>query len=137
MSRGDSILQRKDSLLLKSSCSIEKVDRAFLSTSFKIPSENIKLEKSLIDAHIELSESRTEIEKEACQAKIDNSSNMAENQAILEVNLAHPLLEENVEILIHSEHMSETIFNSLLLEKIPIYLYGITSEQLNQKVIMI
>ncbi len=102
------------------------------SNNFKIPLEDLQLGRSLIDAHIQLAQATDGLEQTAAKLNIELAEAIAENQAILEINLENFLLEENVEILIHSKYMPDTIFESLIQETIPIYLYGITGNQLSQ-----
>ena len=81
--------------------------------------------------------SQTEEEKLLRNNEIERLNNSPENQAILEISSEDYLLKENVEILIHSKHMSNQIFESLLKDKMPIYFYGITTDRLNQEVIIL
>ena len=44
------------------------------------------------------------------------------------------LLENNVEIIVHSWSMKKSILENLLKDAIPVYLYGIIDNNLSEKV---
>ena len=104
------------------------------SSNIKIPLEDLQLGKGLLDAYEELRKSESETETTSANLKIEMAESSAENQAILEISLENSLLEQNVEILIHSKYMPGSIFETLIQDTIPIYLYGITTDQLNSEV---
>jgi hypothetical protein len=87
----------------------------------------------LIAAHAALKRARSRLETEAAAAKINLAESIAENQAILEVNLDSCLLQQSVEILVRSDCMSEAVFETLVQNTTPIFLYGITESQLNEE----
>lgn len=103
-------------------------------SSFQIPLENLRLENTLIEAYKAFNHAKSEIETTVARTKIELAESIAENQAILEISLDNSLLEENVEILVKSKYMPETIFETLIKDVIPIFLYGITTNQLNEEV---
>lgn len=104
------------------------------SSNIKIPLEDLQLGKGLLDAHNELKNAENETEIAAAKLKVELAESSAENQAILEISLENSLLEQNVEILIHSKYMPDSIFENLIQDTIPIYLYGITTDKLNTEV---
>ena len=104
------------------------------SSSFQIPLEDLRLENTFIEAYMAFNHAKTEIETTAARIKIDLAKSIAENQAILEISLDNCLLDENVEILVKSKYMPETIFETLIQDVIPIFLYGITTNHLNEEV---
>lgn len=104
------------------------------SSNFQIPLEDLRLENTLIEAYKESKNAKTEIEETAARIKIELAKSIAENQAILEISLDNPLLEENVEILVKSKYMPEKIFETLIQDVKPIFIYGITTNQLNEEV---
>ena len=98
-----------------------------------MPVEDLRLEASLIAAHAELKRARSCLETEAAAAKISLAESIAENQAILEINLDSGLLQQSVEILVRSDYMSEAVFETLVQNTTPIFVYGITDGQLNEE----
>ena len=104
------------------------------SSNFTIPIEDLCLDKSLIDARNNLNNAKTDLEINEAKQKLEEAESVAENLAILEVNLDNRLLENNVEILVYSSSMSKSVFEKLTQNMIPIYLYGIIDNKLSEKV---
>jgi hypothetical protein len=106
------------------------------SSNFFIPLEDLRLDENVSLAHREIKLAAGDASLiEAAKAKLELADTIAENQAILEINLENYLLEENVEILVHSKYMPQAIFEKLIQNTTPVYLYGITSDQLNEEVV--
>jgi hypothetical protein len=104
------------------------------SSNFTIPIEDLCLDKSLIDARNDLNNAKTDLEIDEARQNLEKAESIAENLAILEINLDNKLLENNVEILVYSSSMSKSIFEKLTQNMIPIYLYGIIDNKLSEKV---
>ena len=58
----------------------------------------------------------------------------AENQAIIEISIDCKLLENDCDLIIYSNTMQKCIYEKLSQNIIPIYLYAIIDNQINQKV---
>jgi hypothetical protein len=104
------------------------------STHFSIPIEDLRLDSELVKAHEFVEKARDEAELSDFREKLKRAESIAENQAILEINLDHKLLEQNVEILVYSKFMSKTIFDKLMVNILPIYIYGIIQDKLSDEV---
>jgi hypothetical protein len=102
--------------------------------NFSIPIEDLRLDNDLVQAHRRMSNARDEAELNDLKEKLKRCESIAENQAILEINLDHKLLEQNVEILVHSKHMPKSIFDKLMHNILPIYVYGIIESKLSPEV---
>ena len=104
------------------------------AASFSIPLEDLRLDDDLVKAHEFLDNAKDEAELNDVRKKLKEIESIAENQAILEINLDHKLLEQNVEILIYSKLMSKLIFDKLMVNVLPIYVYGIIENKLSEEV---
>lgn len=129
-------------LSLNESTSPNKSARLINSTvelnpfNFTIPIDDIKLDKDLIDAKETMEQVNEEAEFAMAKAKVEDLEAIAENQAIFEIHLNHPLLLQNVEILIYSKHMSKAIFDKLTQNTTPFFLYGIFDNKLTNQVFL-
>ena len=104
------------------------------SSNFVIPVEDLRLDTNLIEAHQQLESAGNDVTQIAdAKLKLELAEANAENQAILEINLENYLLEANVEILVHSKYMPQSIFEKLTQHSTIVYLYGITSNQLSEE----
>ena len=105
--------------------------------NFTIPIDDIKLDKDFVHAKETMKQVNEESEFAMAKAKVEDLEAIAENQAIFEIHLNHPLLLQNVEIVIYSKHMSKSIFDKLTQNTIPFYLYGIFDNKLTNQVIFL
>ncbi len=105
-------------------------------THFSIPVEDLRLDDELVRAHEFVEKAIDETELNDSREKLKRAESIAENQAILEINLDHKLLEQNVEILVYSKFMSKSIFDKLMVNVLPIYIYGIIQDKLSEEVKM-
>ena len=104
------------------------------SSNFTIPIEDLRLDKDHVDAYKQMHCAKNEFDLNEAVLKMHVAATNAENHAILEINLDNRLLEQNCEIIIHSKYMPHSQFEKLTQNTIPIYLYGITGNQLNRQV---
>jgi len=104
------------------------------SSNFTIPLEALRLDESLISARAKVDNEANEEELIEAKKQLDAVEAIAENHAILEVTLDLKLLENNVEILVHSRSMNKSILEFLLADVIPVYVFGIIDSQLNEQV---
>lgn len=104
------------------------------SSNFTIPIEDLRLDPSLTQARLGLDSAHTEAEVSDAKQKLASIEAVAENQAILEVTLDLKLLENSVEILVHSKSMNKSILEFLSVDIIPVYIYGIIENKLSEQV---
>lgn len=102
-------------------------------TNFCIPVEDLRLDTDLARAHDFVDQATNESELNHLTEKLKQVESLAENQAILEINLDHKLLEQGVEILVYSKQMSKLVFEKLMVNMLPIYVYGIIENKLSEQ----
>lgn len=102
------------------------------SSNFEIPLEALCLDDISVKTNHQFEISSPDERND--NRKIEFLQTDADNQAILEVTLDLKILENNVEIILHSQYMSISIFDYLLHNVFPIFLYGIVENQLSEKV---
>lgn len=104
------------------------------SYNFTIPFEALRLDRPLIKKLTQVENAITLEGLQEANSKLADAESIAENHAILEVNLDSKLLENNIEILVFSRYMNSSILESLLKNCIPIFLYVIKDNELSKKV---
>lgn len=102
------------------------------SCNFEIPLEALCLDDIPVKTNYQFEISDTD--ERTDNRKLEFLQTDADNQAILEVTLDLKILENNVEIILHSQYMSNSIFDYLLHNVFPIFLFGIVENQLSEKV---
>lgn len=107
-----------------------------ISTNFTIPIEALCLDESLIKAQVQVEKAITDEEIFNANNQLTAVEHVAENHAILEATMNLKLLENNVEIIVHSWSMKKSILEYLLEDAIPVYFYGIIDSNLSEKVIV-
>ena len=116
------------------SASSSSLGSMLTSSNFTIPLDVLRLDESLQKAReqVELASSAAELSE--AKRKLGIVEAVAENHAILEVTLDLKLLENNVEILMHSRSMNPSILDTLLADVIPVYVYAIIESRMSPQV---
>jgi hypothetical protein len=89
---------------------------------------------SIDDLRINLDNNNKNVEEEDECIEEEFVDSNAENQAIIEISIDCKLLENDCDLIIYSNTMQKCIYEKLSQNIIPIYLYAIIDNQINQKV---
>jgi hypothetical protein len=103
-------------------------------SSFSISINDLFLDNDVVDAFKSMRNAQTDTERDCALMKLKQSELVAENQAIVEINIDNKLLEQNAEILVYSKYASNTVYERLFEGITPIYLYGIIDKKLSIEV---